>query len=310
MGDGERGRPSQPGFLYPFIEAEERDADALLADLALGPDEDGGEPSAARRHADRCADARGAGAAMAERFGRAGAGLRVRGTVAAPPTPRARPTCSPAAARPAAAGPVPRRRPGRAHGTGQRRRVRARVLAPAHRPRRAGRHRPRLLHERRLGQRASRLRGGGRPGSPDRRPLRLRRWGMAVSDTRRPLPGGPLRQRPPHSGGPGRVVLDLWGSCSATCPGWPKGRHGGRRDGPRRGTRQQRARRRQPAARRWSSDGSRPSGGAAPAARRGRHPRPRRRGQGVGRPARRGVPAGVRARSGADADRPRPTPPC
>jgi D-sedoheptulose 7-phosphate isomerase len=62
------------GFLYPFIEAEERDADALVRDLILSARGKIDESAALRAETlERCAEqvAR-AGAAMAERFARGG----------------------------------------------------------------------------------------------------------------------------------------------------------------------------------------------------------------------------------------------
>ena len=68
---GEATGAAEPtGFLYPFIEAEERDAGALLTDLVVSA-RTKIEESAALRAAtlERCSDAvEAAGAAMAERF--------------------------------------------------------------------------------------------------------------------------------------------------------------------------------------------------------------------------------------------------
>ncbi len=88
------GEPT--GFLYPFIEAEERDAPALLADLAASArrkvaesrDLRAVDPGPRRRHP-RARPARRwrTGSATA-------AGCSPSATAAAPPTPRPRPTCS------------------------------------------------------------------------------------------------------------------------------------------------------------------------------------------------------------------------
>jgi D-sedoheptulose 7-phosphate isomerase len=62
------------GFLYPFIEAEERDSGALLADLADSAKQKARESSALQRSTlDSCADRiRIAGTEMADRFARGG----------------------------------------------------------------------------------------------------------------------------------------------------------------------------------------------------------------------------------------------
>jgi D-sedoheptulose 7-phosphate isomerase len=68
------GGPEPTGFLYPFIESEERDVRVLVTDL-VGSARAKIEESAALRVAtlERCADAVArAGAAMAERFARGG----------------------------------------------------------------------------------------------------------------------------------------------------------------------------------------------------------------------------------------------
>jgi D-sedoheptulose 7-phosphate isomerase len=78
-GDGDRARPSEPGpeptgFLYPFIEAEEHDAGALLGQLVESAQAKAEESAALRAEAlDRCAHIiASAGRAMAERFARGG----------------------------------------------------------------------------------------------------------------------------------------------------------------------------------------------------------------------------------------------
>jgi D-sedoheptulose 7-phosphate isomerase len=62
------------GFLYPFIEAEERDADALVADLVTSARAKMLESASLRAGTlERCADqVERAGASMAERFARGG----------------------------------------------------------------------------------------------------------------------------------------------------------------------------------------------------------------------------------------------
>ena len=70
----ETGAPEPTGFLYPFIESEERDVGALVTDL-VGSARAKIEESSALRVAtlERCADAvERAGAAMAERFAHGG----------------------------------------------------------------------------------------------------------------------------------------------------------------------------------------------------------------------------------------------
>jgi D-sedoheptulose 7-phosphate isomerase len=67
-------RPEPTGFLYPFIEADERDADGLVADLVASARSKFEESQGLRRATvARCADALdAAGSAMAERFERGG----------------------------------------------------------------------------------------------------------------------------------------------------------------------------------------------------------------------------------------------
>jgi D-sedoheptulose 7-phosphate isomerase len=74
MADGS-GAPTEPtGFLYPFIEAEERDADALMAELVTSARAKVGESASLRATTlARCADeVEAAASAMAERFRRGG----------------------------------------------------------------------------------------------------------------------------------------------------------------------------------------------------------------------------------------------
>ena len=165
-------------FLYPFIEGDERDAGALLADLARSAVAKGATSAAlptatldrARRPrstaaADAMADAFAAGGRLFT-FGNGGSSTdaaSLAALFARPPRGRA------------AAGPLPGRRPRGAHRARQRRRLRPRVLAPADRARRARRHRPRHLDQRQLAQPARRVRGSGRRGPAHRRPRGLRR---------------------------------------------------------------------------------------------------------------------------------------
>ncbi|HEY6473094.1 MAG TPA: SIS domain-containing protein [Acidimicrobiales bacterium] len=69
------GTPLEPtGFLYPFIEAEERDADALMAELVASAHSKVGESASLRTTTlARCADQiEAAASAMADRFRRGG----------------------------------------------------------------------------------------------------------------------------------------------------------------------------------------------------------------------------------------------
>ena len=72
MTEGAAAEPT--GFLYPFIEAEERDAGALLTDLAASARAKGEESAALRLTTlERCADeVEAAATAMADRFRRGG----------------------------------------------------------------------------------------------------------------------------------------------------------------------------------------------------------------------------------------------
>ena len=195
------------GFLYPFIEADERDAAGLVADLAaLGPGQDGREPGPARAATlEQCRDQldrAGVGAwptgfAAGGRlfaFGNGGSATDAEGLVALFSDPPSRP---------APAGPVPGRRPGRPHRPGQRRRLRLGLLPPAHRPRPPRRHRRsgsrpaatranvlRAFEEasaaRPADRRAVRLRGRGHGGQRRRRPLPRRARRTACTASRRP----------------------------------------------------------------------------------------------------------------------------
>jgi D-sedoheptulose 7-phosphate isomerase len=74
MADG-TGAPAEPtGFLYPFIEAEERDADALMAELVTSARAKVDESASLRATTlARCADeVEAAASAMADRFRRGG----------------------------------------------------------------------------------------------------------------------------------------------------------------------------------------------------------------------------------------------
>ena len=138
-----RERTSVTDFLYPFIEGDERDAGALLDDLAASARAKAADSDRAPRGDAR---ARGASrlAAAAARWpsaSRPAAGCSPSATVAARPTRRPSPTCSPPAWGDRASGPLPRRRHRGAHRARQRRRLRPGVLAPADRPRPSRRHR-------------------------------------------------------------------------------------------------------------------------------------------------------------------------
>ena len=243
----------------------------------------------------RCADqVEAAGAAMADRFtrGRPPVHLRQRGQRHRRPG-HGRPV-PPPPARPAAAGPVARGGPGGAHRAVQRRGLRARLLAPAHRPRPRGDIAIGLSTS---GDSVDLLRAFEEASRRGLLTIGLCGYegsGMAVSDAVRhclvvrsesvhriqetqdalgdgAVGGGPApppgRCHPPESGGP-RMTETVHGPTSGNGDRRPRG--GGVR-----------AHRGLPAP-------------TAPAARRGRHPRPRRRGQGVGRPPRCRVPARLR----------------
>ena len=109
------------------------------------------------------------------------------------------------AAGPPPAGAVARRRPCGPHRARQRRRLRAGVLPPDHRPRSTRRHRDRVLDERRLGERAAGPRRGDAARAADDRAVRVRGRCDGELRRRRSLPGGALRQRPSDPGGAGRA---------------------------------------------------------------------------------------------------------
>ena len=170
-------RAEPTGFLYPFIEAEERDAGRPPRRLwparprtrstraerlrAASIETGGGRPGARRRGHGGAVLPRRPALRLRQRWERH---RRRRDGAAVPPS----------AARACAPRPVPGGRPGRLDGAGQRRRLRARLLPADHRPRPARRHRRRVLHQRRFGQHAPRLRGGGAAGPSHRRPVRVR----------------------------------------------------------------------------------------------------------------------------------------
>src|ERR1700722_4233408 len=161
------------GFLYPFIEAEERDADALVTDLVRSARAKMLESGSLRADTlERCAEqVERAGAAMAERFarggrlfsfGNGGSATDAQGTAELfrhPPHGSPLPALSlvdDQAVLTALSNDVGFEL------------VFSRPLSPT----RPGR---RLLHERRLCGHAARLRGGGASRPPDGRPVRLRR---------------------------------------------------------------------------------------------------------------------------------------
>ncbi len=164
------------GFLYPFIEAEERDADGLVRDLVLSARGKIQESASLRAETlERCAEqVERAGAAMAERFarggrlfsfGNGGSATDAQGTAELfrhPPHGSPLPALSlvdDQAVLTALSNDV-----------GFELVFSRQLIAHAGR----ARHRRWLLHERRLGGHAARLRGGGAPGPPHGRPLRLR----------------------------------------------------------------------------------------------------------------------------------------
>ena len=87
---------SEPtGFLYPFIESEERDSSAPAGRPGrIGPGQDGREPGTADGHPRAVRERlEQAAAAMAERFRPVG-GSSPSATAGAPPTPKGPSTCS------------------------------------------------------------------------------------------------------------------------------------------------------------------------------------------------------------------------
>ena len=219
-------RAAEPtGFLYPFIEAEERDAGALMTDLVASARGQGRrERLPARRHADslrRRGGGRRVGHGGPVPAGRPPVHLRQRrqrdrraghgGAVPAAPLTAGR--CPPS--------PSSRTRPSspRSPTTSGFELVFSRQLI-AHAKR--GRHRRRLLHQRRLAEPAARLRGGGAARAPHGRPVRLR--GLRHGDERRrpALPGRALRERAPDPGDPGRAdVRPLAGRAAPPGPRQP-----------------------------------------------------------------------------------------
>ena len=98
---------------------------------------------------------------------------------------------------------VARRRPGDPHRAGQRRRLRPRLRPPAHRPRRARRHRGRHVHQRQLPRPDGRVPRGPRPRHVHGRVRGLRRRRVrGVIRCGRVLHGA-QPERPPDPGGAG-----------------------------------------------------------------------------------------------------------
>ena len=186
-----RREPQPAGFLYPFIDADERDPEPLLADLATSARAKAAE-SAALQQATLAASAdpvAACGAAMAERFA-AGGRLYAFGNggsstdcatfatlFASPPAGRQSArrrdrddrrfdgVADQGALVSSTAGPEPGGRPGRRHRARQRRRLRPGLLPPDHRPRERPGYRGGLLHQRELprpdGRPAARPAAGG-----------------------------------------------------------------------------------------------------------------------------------------------------
>ena len=177
-------QPSRPASSTPSSRPRSGTPTACSSDLAASA-------RAKMARAGRCAPPRSSScaealveraAAMADGFGRGGrlfafgnggSATDAEGTVALFREP---------AVRAAAAGHVAGRRPGRAHRPGQRRRLRPGLLPAAHRPRPRRRHRGRVLHQRRLGQRAPGPRGGVAAGAAHDRAVRLRGRRHGASD--------------------------------------------------------------------------------------------------------------------------------
>ena len=284
-------------FLYPFIEGDERDAGALLVDLAASAEAKvAAERRAARRHA-RAGSATEVAAAAARwptRFapGRPAVHVRQRRQrhrrrVAGGALRAGRPSGRPLPARSS-----PTTRP--CSPRWQRRRLRAGLLAPAHRPRRARRHRPRHLDQRQLAQparRASRRRGArGLLTRRARRATTAARW-RESRDARRTASSCESDSVHRIQETQAALASRLWSAVQAL---------------PRRGRDRWLTPPRR--SRRPRGGGPRPHRGVpaspAPPHRRGRHPRARRRRQGVGGAGRRRVPRRVRGR------RPRPAARC
>ena len=174
---GARVMSSEPtGFLYPFIEAEERDAGALMTDLVMSARAKMRESASLRATTlARCAEqVERIGAAMAERFsrggrlftfGNGGSATDAQGTAELfrhPPHGTPLPALSlvdDQAVLTALSNDV-----------GFELVFSRQLIAHAKRARRRGR----LLHQWGLGEPAARLRGGGAPGPAHGRPLRLR----------------------------------------------------------------------------------------------------------------------------------------
>ena len=223
-------RPMTEGtdFLYPFIEGDERDAGALLADLAASA-------SARPRPAPRCGPPR----------------WSLDAATSSPPPPTRWPSAFAAGgrlftfgnggsstdaaslaalfARPpwgsAAAGALPGRGHRRAHRARQRRRLRPRVLPPAHRPRPSPATSPSACRPAATRATCSSPspRRAARPAH--RRPGRLRRRRDGGGAGRGALPRRALRQRPPHPGDAGRARLRALGGgagrAAAATASWP-----------------------------------------------------------------------------------------
>ena len=153
-------------FLYPFIDADERDAGSLLVDLAASAEAKGRERSAARGHARPRRLHTPRPRAMAAGSTKAAVCSR-SATAAAPPTPRHR-RAVPSSAAGAASRPAVSSKPAvltaLANDVGFELVFSRQIIAQPTR-----RHRARLLDERRLGERAPCLRRGGATRAADDR---------------------------------------------------------------------------------------------------------------------------------------------
>ena len=207
----------RPSFLYPFIEADERDASALLTDLAASA-RDKARESAALQHSTlaECADESTPPVQqMAERFAIGRPAVCVRQRRQLDGRRHLRRAVRAAGDGPPAAGAEPRRRPGRRDRAGQRRRLRTRVLASDHRACDEQRHRRRVLDQRQLGRPDERPAGGAAARPDDGRLRRLHRRRDGRVRRRRLLLRRRVAEHPPHPGEPGAARLPVVGHDAA-----------------------------------------------------------------------------------------------
>ena len=167
--------PETTGFLYPFIEAEERDARKLLVDLAASANAQASQSRQLRKATleSFAAEIDEIAAEMAHRFdskgrlftfGNGGSATDAASVVAlfTSPVADSYPACALAC-----------RGSGNYHRPWQRRRVRACLLTSAHRPQPSWGYRHGLFDERQLGESPESLWRGATPGTSDRRLCRL-----------------------------------------------------------------------------------------------------------------------------------------